>query len=137
MASVKDAIDTMVRDIELKTGKSVAAWIALASRSGFAKHGQIVKWLKPEYKIGHGYANYIALKTINGGGNIATDEIGALFAGPQSGLKPIYDKLITIVTNLNRTWKLRPKRPMLACGATSNSPCCSPQPQLVWTWDLS
>jgi hypothetical protein len=99
MASVKDAIETMARNIEEKTGKSVGAWTALARRSGFEKHGQIVRWLKSQHKVGHGYANYIALQAIKSvGGGTAEDEIATLFAGSKSELKPIYDKLIATVT---------------------------------------
>ena len=111
MASVKDAIDTMVRNIEAKTGRRVAAWIALARRSGFAKHGQIVKWLKSEHKIGHSYANYIALQTIKPDSEgAAEDPIAALFSGPKSGLKPVYDKVIAIVTKFGRDAEIAPKK---------------------------
>ena len=109
MASVKDAIDTMVRNIEEKTGKSVVAWIELARRSGFAKHGQIVKWLKSEHKMGHSYANYIALQTIKpDSGSSTEDPIAALFSGPTSGLKPIYDKVIAIVTKFGWDAEIAP-----------------------------
>jgi len=36
----------MVRNIEEKTGKSVAAWVSLARGSGFSKHGEILALLR-------------------------------------------------------------------------------------------
>jgi|SRR5579862_2221038 len=111
MASVKDAIETMARNIEEKTGTSVSEWVALARREGFEKHGQIVKWLKSKHQIGHGYANYIALQTVKSGGDGTTeDEISVLFSGPKSNLKPIYDKVIAIVTKFGPDVELAPKK---------------------------
>lgn len=111
MASVKDAIESMARNIEEKTGKSVAVWTALARRTGFEKHGQIVKWLKSEHKISHGYANYIALQTIKSGKGVTDqDEVATLFSGSKAGLKPIYDKLIEMVTRFGRDIEIAPKK---------------------------
>lgn len=111
MASVKDAIETMVKNIEATTGKTVQDWTTLARRSGFQKHGQIVTWLKSEHQIGHAYANYIALQTIKvDEPRIGEDEIAVLFAGPKSSLRPIYDKVIEIVTKFGPDVEIAPKK---------------------------
>jgi Domain of unknown function (DUF4287) len=129
----------MARNIKDRTGKSATDWVALARREGFEKHGQTVKWLKDEHKISHGYANFIALQTIKAGGDgTPEDEIATLFSGPKSNVKPIYDKLVAIVTKFGPdVKKLHPRGPTSACGATSSLRCRSPRPQTVWTSGLS
>jgi len=42
------------------------AWIAAAKRSGLARHGEIVKMLKTDHGMGHGYANLVAHKVLAG-----------------------------------------------------------------------
>jgi hypothetical protein len=112
MASVKDAIATMVKNIEEKTGKSVPAWIKLAHNTGLQKHGEIVKWLKTTHKMSHSYANYIALQTLKAkdGAKSSSDEISALFAGPKGALKPLYDQIVEIVKDFGKDVEIAPKK---------------------------
>jgi hypothetical protein len=112
MASVKDAIATMVKNIEEKTGKSVPAWMKLARNTGLQKHGEIVKWLKTTHKMSHSYANYIALQTLKAkdGAKSPSDEISALFTGPKSTLRPLYDKLVEIVKTFGPDVEIAPKK---------------------------
>jgi Domain of unknown function (DUF5655)/Domain of unknown function (DUF4287) len=113
MASVKDAIATMVKNIEEKTGKSVPAWMKLAGNTGLQKHGEIVKWLKTTHKMSHSYANYIALQTLkakDGGDKSPSDEISTLFKGPKSALRPLYDKLVDIVKAFGSDVEIAPKK---------------------------
>ena len=111
VASVKDAFETMAKNIEEKTGRSVASWIAITQKVGFKKHGEMVKWLKSEHQISHGYANYIALQTLKtNSGDTGGDEIASLFSGPKSGLKPTYDKVIGLITKFGPDVELAPKK---------------------------
>ena len=54
-----------LRNIEEKTGKSPSDFRALAAKKGFARNGrivegvragEIVRWLKEEFDLGHGHA---------------------------------------------------------------------------------
>ncbi len=45
MASVDDAIQTQIRNIEQSTGRSVADWVALVAASGKSRHGDVLTWL--------------------------------------------------------------------------------------------
>ena len=63
MGKIEDAEATMRANLEKNTGKSFEAWMAMARRKNFAKHGQIVTWLKTEHELGHGFANMIALRS--------------------------------------------------------------------------
>ncbi len=46
--------------VKAKTGKSPAEFAKLANQRGLTKHGEIVGWLKSNYKLGHGHATAIA-----------------------------------------------------------------------------
>ena len=41
-----DATKTMIANLEAKTGVTVAEWTTRIGRSGLAKHGELVSWLK-------------------------------------------------------------------------------------------
>ena len=112
MASVKDAIATMVKNIEVKTGKSVPEWIKLARKSGFQKHKEILTWLKTEHGVPHMYANYIALQTLKSasGPGASGDEIAALFKGPKAALRPLYDELVAMVKGFGKDVEIAPKK---------------------------
>jgi hypothetical protein len=46
--------------VKAKTGKTPEDFARLASRKGLARHGDIVKWLKSDFSLGHGHATAIA-----------------------------------------------------------------------------
>jgi len=50
----------MVSKMIERTGKSIEQWIEIVKDNDFSKHGEIVKFLKQEHSLTHGYANLIA-----------------------------------------------------------------------------
>jgi hypothetical protein len=111
MASVKDALASMAKNIEETTGKPIATWVELARGTNYSKHGEILKWLKETNGIGHGYANFLAkeaLKPDDGGSDDAL--LAAQFTGPKSSLKPLYDHLIKIARALGPDVEIAPKK---------------------------
>ena len=54
----------MLKNMLEKTGKNIDDWIVLVKSENFSKHGEIVKYLKSEYSLTHGYANLIARKSL-------------------------------------------------------------------------
>lgn len=107
------AEDNQWRNLETQTGKSKAQWLKLATARKLAKHSELVAWLKSEYKIGHGYANLIALRAreAEGGGVAAPDDlVGAQYAGAKAALKPTYDKLIALVRAFGKDVEVAPKK---------------------------
>ena len=55
----------MVKNMFEKTWKNLEEWIELVRDKQFSKHGEIVKYLKMDYLLTHGYANLIARKSRN------------------------------------------------------------------------
>jgi|CXWL01.1.fsa_nt_gi predicted transport protein len=107
-----DAEAAMVANLKENTGKSIDQWTKLASASGFAKHGEVVTFLKEVHKLGHGYANLIAHRTFKSGASDAApdDLITSQYAGTKAGLKPIYDAIITAMTRFGSDVEVSPKK---------------------------
>ena len=99
--SPEEMAQTIARNLAEKTGKTLAQWVKIAGRSKLIKHGEIVKSLKAEHGLTHGYANLIAHKTLKSDSGSASS-IGGLvdnqYAGSKAALRPIYEKLIAAVT---------------------------------------
>ena len=53
----------MLKKMIEKTGKPIEQWIKIVKEKDFVKHGEIVKFLKEQYSVTHGYANLIARKS--------------------------------------------------------------------------
>ena len=53
----------MVSNMIERTGKSIEQWIEIVKDNDFLKHGEIVKFLKQEHSLTHGYANLIARRS--------------------------------------------------------------------------
>lgn len=95
--SPEDMAHAMIANMKEKTGKTLEQWIAIATKSKLAKHGEIVKHLKTDHGMTHGFANLVAHKTLKsdaGSAGSEADLVAAQYAGDKSALKPIYDALI-------------------------------------------
>ncbi len=110
--SPEDAAATMVANLKEKTGKTLPQWLKLTTAKKFAKHGEIMKWLKGDHGLTHGYANLIAMKTLKSDAGSAqdTDLVAAQYAGKKADLRPIYDALVAVVTKLGKDAELAPKK---------------------------
>lgn len=95
--SPEEMANAMIANMKEKTGKTLEQWIAIASRSGRAKHGELVKMLKSDHGMTHGFANLVAHKTLKSdAGSVAdsSDLVAAQYSGAKADLKPIYDAII-------------------------------------------
>lgn len=98
--SVDKAWESMLRNLEAKTGKSIAQWIEIINAQPFTRTSEKVSWLKKEHHLTHGYAGLVIYqaKLAAAGGAIDPEElVQKQYLGKES-LKPIYDQLISIVS---------------------------------------
>ncbi|HYE45075.1 MAG TPA: DUF4287 domain-containing protein [Caulobacter sp.] len=113
MSKLDDATLNAVRNLEAKTGRSLADWVTLVRRSGQEKHGQMVAWLKAEHGMGHGYANLVALEAREGAITSppasADEGVAAVFAGDKAGLLPLYQAIEAYVRSLGEV-EVAPKK---------------------------
>ena len=107
--SPAELAQTMIDNMPEKTGKSLSEWQTLVAQSGAAKHGEIMKLLKGEHGVTHGFANLIAQKCI---GNLDVDEadlVANQYKGKEA-LKPIHDAIIDFVKGFGAELELAPKK---------------------------
>ncbi|MGI9202639.1 MAG: DUF4287 domain-containing protein [Woeseiaceae bacterium] len=98
--SPEEMAKAMIANMKEKTGKTLKQWIAIAKKSGAGKHGEIVKFLKADHGMTHGFANLVAHKTLKSdAGSATTDLVAAQYSGAKEGLRPIYDALIKAAKN--------------------------------------
>lgn len=110
---VDDATQSMIKNLQEKTGKSLDEWVGIVKAAGELKHGQAVAMLKEKHALGHGYANLVAhaAKGAVGKGAPEKDElVAAQYAGEKAGLRPIYDKLLKELAKFGKDVEISPKK---------------------------
>lgn len=112
-SAMDDALASMIANLQTKTGKSLEQWVALATKAKLAKHGEIVKWLKSEHELGHGYANLVAARTLEaaaGGAAEGDDLVAAQYSGAKAALRPWYDELVKKLQAFGGDVEFAPKK---------------------------
>ncbi len=106
------AVQKMLDNIKLKTGKSSDYWIKLVQKSGLVKHGEKMKLLKETHGFTHGYANTIVHLSKSDSAVNTTDKdslVDKQYEGKES-LRPIYDKLIKAINKFGKDIEIAPKK---------------------------
>ncbi|MEM7503065.1 MAG: DUF4287 domain-containing protein [Pseudomonadota bacterium] len=102
-------LKTMLANLPEKTGRSLDAWFAELEAHPFAKHGEIVKWLKGEHGVTHGFANLISQQFLSRG-EATTDLVAAQYSGAKASLRPIYDAVVATVQKFGTDVDIAPKK---------------------------
>ena len=95
------AVQKMIDNLQAKFGKPLEEWISLVQNAKLTKHGEMIKFLKSEHGLTHGYANLIALKTreqMAGGPAKEEDLIDGQYRGKEH-FRPIHDAVIDWIQN--------------------------------------
>ncbi len=105
------ATQTMIENLHKNTGKTLEQWIDIVKKQNFAKHGEIVKFLKEQHEFTHGFANLVAHKTkeTDAGSVENTDDLVAKQYIGKEHFKPIYDKLISEIQTFGNDIEIAPK----------------------------
>ena len=101
MADPQAATRTQLRNIQSKTGKTIAQLHAAVSATGLAKTGERRSWLMEQFKLGYGDANAVALfmgKPLPDLGEdfpapapaAEGDTLDALYTGAKAALRPLH-----------------------------------------------
>lgn len=110
MATPDEQLATMLANIPDKTGKPLAEWIKLIKATDLEKHGQIVKFLKTEHGVTHGFANLISAKARETGGAAETDLVSAQYSGAKANLRPLYEMISVYALTLGSDVDIAPKK---------------------------
>ena len=110
--SPEEMAQSMLLNLPEKTGKPLDEWLKILGASGLEKHGQMVKLLKSEHGVTHGFANLIAHYALKAGKapESADDLVEAQYTGPKAGLRPIYDALIEMAQDFGDDVEISPKK---------------------------
>ncbi len=107
MADPAAATIKQLKNIQARTGKTIAELHAAVAASGAAKHGERRSWLMEHFKLGHGDANAVALfidkplPVLGGGAPTAAatapsgDPLAAIYTGAKSGLLPLHEAVMS------------------------------------------
>jgi predicted transport protein len=111
-ASIEKAYATQIANIEKNTGKKLKEWITIVNHSGFAKHGELVNFLKEKHGFTHGNANtlvHFAKQSHAGAAENDTDWIAEQYKGKEN-LKPWYDKIMAAINKFGKDIEIAPKK---------------------------
>lgn len=102
---------TMLDNLYKNTGKTLEQWMTIVKQKNFAKHGEIIKFLKEEHSFTYGFANLVALKS-RGTDAASIENKDELIEKQYKGkehLKPLYDKLIAEILKFGKDIEIAPK----------------------------
>jgi len=117
MSSLDQARDTQLKNIQAKTGKTLAQLRKHIERSGLEKHGEIRAMLMRDFDLGHGDANALVHFARQSDGQSAAAAKGAtadqvldeIYTGPKAGLRPIHEKILAAASQLG-DFEIAPKK---------------------------
>lgn len=101
----------MEENLKDKTGKTLEEWKAVLTAQSFEKHGEMLKFLKGDHGVTHGYANFIALKfrEADAGSADEDDLIANQYKGKEA-LLPIFNRLKDVLGKLGDDVEIAPKK---------------------------
>jgi hypothetical protein len=114
------ALETQIKNIESKTGKSLKQLTAIIKRSGLAKHGELRQFAMSELTLGYGDANtlvHVALASVGDGAAKAkgatTHVVDELYSGAKASLRPIHEALMKRIESFG-PFEIAPKKAYLS-----------------------
>jgi predicted transport protein len=110
--SPEEMAASMIANLKEKTGKTLKQWLPIVKSAKLEKHGQIVKFLKTEHGLTHGFANLIGHEALKQGQPVATADslVETQYAAPKSDLRPIYEAILKAMKKFGTDVEIAPKK---------------------------
>lgn len=116
MADLGKTVETMLKNIEAKTGKTLPDFAKVITKSGLTKHGELRSMLMETFDLGHGQANmlvHLALKSdgqsaAEAKGHSADDALAEIYAGKPER-RGVHDKILLVLAKLG-DYEAAPKK---------------------------
>lgn len=104
-------IETMISNLHKSTGKTLDEWIAVVKKESFAKHGEIISFLKEKHGLTYGFANLVAhrLKGSDAGSVENKDDLIEKQYRGKEHLKPLYNQLLGEILKFGSDIEVAPK----------------------------
>jgi hypothetical protein len=121
MSVVDQAVENQLKNIEKRTGKTLAELTVIIRESGLSRHGEIRQMVIDRFGLGYGDANSLvhyvqkssAVHDVAARGLSSGDVVNELYAGPKSELRPIHDRLMTAIQAFGE-FEISPKKTYLS-----------------------
>lgn len=110
---VDSATASMIENLKTNTDRSLEEWLEVLASApgGMTKHGEMLKYLKTEHGLTHGYANFVALRFRAGDSPPVGDGlVDSQYSGVKANLRPIYEALLGEATRLGDDVEVAPKK---------------------------
>ncbi len=110
--SPEEMAAAMKRNIKDKTGKTLPQWLKLIPPEELQKHGRIVKFLKSEHAVTHGFASMIAHEflAVNDPASEPVSLLDHQYRNAKSHLRPIYEALVKSMGSFGADIQFAPKK---------------------------
>lgn len=108
MATPEEMLASMIKNMPEKTGKPLTEWLSIVKASGLEKHGEIMKLLKGEHGMTHGFANLVSSKARETGEEV--DLVAAQYSGAKVALRPLYETILAYAKTLGDDVEVAPKK---------------------------
>jgi hypothetical protein len=117
MSSTEKALETQLKNIQTRTGKTLEQLYAVIRKSGLSKHGEVRDMLKTELGMGHGDANTLVhfyFKSDGEGaakakGSSPDDVLDEIYSGGKAELRAIHDQLMAEINKFG-PFEIAPKK---------------------------
>lgn len=106
--SPEEMRETMIANLPERTGKTLDQWIGIVRSSGLEKPGEILKMLKSDHGMTHGFANLVVHMSKGAAEADPDDMVAAQYKGKEA-LKPIHDRIMAHVAGLEGA-EISPKK---------------------------
>ncbi len=113
---------SVVANMKARTGRSLEEWIEFVRKKGPKSEEARRDWLKKEQGLGTNYSWWIAERSVGKGGDdtdpekylaMAETYVEDQYSGSKAGLRPIYEKLLTLGLALGKDVKACPCKTMV------------------------
>jgi len=115
MSSLDKARETQLKNIETRTGRTMAQLKKSLLASGLTKHAELRTHAMREFGLGYGDANTLVHLALSSDGQSAAEGKSAdavldgIYADKKAGLRPIHDKLMAAIGKFGE-FELAPKK---------------------------
>lgn len=111
MTDPKAAIATQLRNIETKTGKTLAEIQRMIAKSGLSKVSEQRSMLMELLQLGYGDANRLALSASERPAGVSdeNDSLEAIYAGPKASLRALHVQVMKKIGKLG-PFEISPKK---------------------------
>ncbi|MCA9129016.1 MAG: DUF4287 domain-containing protein [Planctomycetales bacterium] len=114
MNKIDKALESQLKNLQDRCGKSLEELFAIIRDCGRSKHGEIRDMLKRDLGMGHGDANTLvhvfrSQQEPADGSNDAIDPLDSIYVGKKAHLRPIHEKLMKAIHKFGE-FEIAPKK---------------------------